>query len=127
MECEGHRALREEKRRQDEIMAGTATINQMATRQRKLAVKPGAFPGEAAFQYLKESLVIWDCRVYMSNPKWREDAIRKSEKNKRTREVYLSSLPSSNGAGIKPTTKREGRRKRFNRIMNELYEASIKA
>ena len=106
-------------------MAGTATINQMAARQRKLAIKPGAFPGEAAFQYLNESLLVWDARAYMSNPKWREDAIRRSEKNKRAREVYLSSLPSSRG--VKGSDKREGRRKRFSRIMNELYEASVKA
>ena len=119
-ECEGHRATREEKKKQDEIMAGTSNINKIAAKQRKCAVKPGAFPGEPAFHYLNESILIWDTKAYLANPKWREDTIRRSEKNKRAREVYQSSLPA--------VKKAKGNRKtRFNRIMNQLYEESMKS
>lgn len=134
--CEGHRALREEKRRQDEILAGTSAVNVRAAKQRKMTVTPGAFPGEPAFRYLQESLIVWDCRQYLDNPKWREDAIRRSERNKRAREVFVAAGRSSIGkaeeedettTGPKKKKKKEGRKRRFQRIMNELYEASAKS
>ena len=133
--CEGHRALREEKRRQDEILAGTSAVNVRAAKQRKMAVTPGAFPGEPAFRYLQESLVVWDCRRYLDNPKWREDAIRRSERNKRAREVFVASAAAGSTGSTKKEdktgpmkkSKREGRKRRFQRIMSEMYEASIKA
>ena len=96
-----------------------------------MAVTPGAFPGEPAFRYLQESLVVWDCRQYLDNPKWREDAIRRSERNKRAREVFVAaggsgSTKKEEEDGPKKR-KKEGRKRRFQRIMNELYEASAKA
>lgn len=130
--CEGHRALREEKRRQDEILAGTSAVNVRAAKQRKMTVTPGAFPGEPAFRYLQESLIVWDCRQYLDNPKWREDAIRRSERNKRAREVFVAAAVSGSNTkkeeedGPKKR-KKEGRKRRFQRIMNELYDASAKA
>ena len=92
-----------------------------------MAVTPGAFPGEPAFRYLQESLVVWDCRRYLDNPKWREDAIRRSERNKRAREVFVAAGGSKKEeeGGPKKRKKEEGRKRRFQRIMNELYEASI--
>ena len=97
-----------------------------------MTVTPGAFPGEPAFRYLQESLVVWDCRRYLDNPKWREDAIRRSERNKRAREVFVAAGGSGSTKkeeeedGPKKR-KKEGRKRRFQRIMNELYEASAKA
>ena len=94
-----------------------------------MAVTPGAFPGEPAFRYLQESLVVWDCRQYLDNPKWREDAIRRSERNKRAREVFVAAGGGSGSkkeeGGPKKRKKEEGRKRRFQRIMNELYEASV--
>ena len=93
-----------------------------------MAVTPGAFPGEPAFRYLQESLVVWDCRRYLDNPKWREDAIRRSERNKRAREVFVAAAGSKKEEeGPKKRRKEEGRKRRFQRIMNDLYEASVKA
>ena len=99
-----------------------------------MAVTPGAFPGEPAFRYLQESLVVWDCRQYLDNPKWREDAIRRSERNKRAREVFVAAGAAGSGSTKKEEEedgpkkrKKEGRKRRFQRIMNELYEASAKA
>ena len=96
-----------------------------------MTVTPGAFPGEPAIRYLQESLVVWDCRQYLDNPKWREDAIRRSERNKRAREVFVAaggsgSTKKEEEDGPKKR-KKEGRKRRFQRIMNELYEASAKA
>ena len=97
-----------------------------------MTVTPGAFPGEPAFRYLQESLIVWDCRQYLDNPKWREDAIRRSERNKRAREVFVAAGGSGSTKkeeeedGPKKR-KKEGRKRRFQRIMNELYEASAKA
>ena len=94
-----------------------------------MTVTPGAFPGEPAFRYLQESLIVWDCRQYLDNPKWREDAIRRSERNKRAREVFVAAAGSKKEeeGGPKKRKKEEGRKRRFQRIMNELYETSAKA
>ena len=96
-----------------------------------MTVTPGAFPGEPAFRYLQESLIVWNCRQYLDNPKWREDAIRRSERNKRAREVFVAAAGSGSTKkeedGPKKRKKEEGRKRRFQRIMNELYEASAKA
>ena len=91
-----------------------------------MAVKPGAFPGEPAFRYLQESLVVWDCRQYLDNPKWREDAIRRSERNKRAREVFAGGAGGRAEEKTDDSKKKEGRKRRFQRVMKELYEASVK-
>lgn len=123
--CEGHRALRDERRRQEAILAGTHAVNVRAAQQRKMAVTPGAFPGEPALRYLRESLIVWDCRQYLDHPRWREDAIRRSERNKRAREVFAAPEAEEDETGASKK-KKEGRKRRFQRIMNELYEASVK-
>jgi len=122
--CEGHRAMREEKRRQEEILDGTSAVNVRAAKQRRMTVTPGAFPGEPAFRYLQESLIVWDCRQYLDNPKWREDAIRRSERNKRAREVFAGGAGKAEEKTF--PKKKEGRKRRFQRIMTELYDASVK-
>lgn len=124
--CEGHRALREERRRQEEILAGTSAVNVRAAKQRKMAVKPGAFPGEPSLRYLRESLVVWDCRQYLDNPKWRGDAIRRSERNKRAREVFAGAGAGGKAEEKTVPRKKEGRKRRFEHVMKELYESSVK-
>lgn len=120
--CDGHRALRGEKRRQDEIFAGTHNINRLARRQRSLAVKNRAFT-EPSFHFLNETLLIWSSKDFLANPKWREDAIRRSVKNKRSREAMLGDAARATIQQAKK--KNEGRRKKFQRVMEQLYEASV--
>ena len=90
-----------------------------------MAVKPGTFPGEPSLRYLRESLVVWDCRQYLDNPKWRGDAIRRSERNKRAREVFAGGADGRAEEKTVPR-KKEGRKRRFEHVMKELYEASVK-
>ena len=156
LKCEGHREHREK----ESIINGTHPINKLAQQKRLLAIKPGAFR-DPAFQYLGETIIIWSLREYMSNVKWREDAIRKSLRNLESRKqgIFVESHSqlrkrqkrrgfddvhnSIDSSGVdcerseddesnqRPSIvsgskrmNKECRRKRFCRIMNELYEKS---
>jgi hypothetical protein len=158
--CEGHKDVREK----EDILNGTHEIIKVANKKRALAAKPHSFH-DPAFQYLGETILIWSFREYMSNSKWRDEAIRKSLKNHESRkqllmvekeaqrkkdekernrntgseivsklsEEYSSdhcSIDMKKDHGIEaqapthPSSKlgKESRKKRFRRIMNELFE-----
>mmetsp|Transcript_17882 Transcript_17882/g.21878 ORF Transcript_17882/g.21878 Transcript_17882/m.21878 type:complete len:180 (-) Transcript_17882:110-649(-) len=120
--CEGHRDVREK----EAILEGRHPINKMADAKRALTIKPGAFH-ETAFQYLGETVLIWSLADYMSNPKWRDEAIRKSRRNLesiRNEGIEGSLYCHDKGVNLKDQRK-ESRRKRFRRVMNELYEQSL--
>eukprot|EP00957_Ditylum_brightwellii_P039891 3020343-Ditylum_brightwellii.AAC.1 len=63
----------------DSILDGTTLINRAASTKRALAILPGTFR-EPAFHYLGETLKIWSLREFFANPKWRDDALRKSKR-----------------------------------------------
>ncbi len=149
MKCEGHR----EQREKESIINGVHPINQLAKQKRSLEIKPGLFR-DPAFQYLGETIIIWSLEEYMSNVKWREDAIRKSLRNLESRKqgIFVESVSQlrkqrqkkgvddSGGDckcddndddenNVRPPVingskrlNKESRKKRFCRVMNELYE-----
>lgn len=98
----------------------------LAAKQRASAVKPGLFH-ETAFRYHGETLLIWDLRTFMKNPKWRDDAVRKSRRYVET-QLYRRGYPD------KRTRKQfemdvvhnESRQKKFHRVMEHLYQQSLK-
>lgn len=83
---------------------------------------------EPNFQYLGDTVVIWNLKEYLDQPKWREDALRRSLK-RRQREESLAMTSASKkicfvslpGADIKS----KSRRKRFRAIVEALYQKSL--
>ena len=63
------------------ILEGRNTINILASEKRKLAIIPGSFR-ETSFHYLGETAYLWSLSDFFANPKWRDDAIRRSKRNK---------------------------------------------
>ncbi len=63
------------------ILEGRNYINILASEQRKLAIIPGSFR-ETSFHYLGETAYLWSLTDFFANPKWRDDAIRRSRRNK---------------------------------------------
>mmetsp|Transcript_19480 Transcript_19480/g.45313 ORF Transcript_19480/g.45313 Transcript_19480/m.45313 type:complete len:106 (-) Transcript_19480:66-383(-) len=89
----------------------------MAAAKRKTEVLPGAFH-EPNFIYLRQTIQIWNIREYMKNPKWREDAIRRSEKRKAL---------SDNDENLRKKRKIKSGRRRFRNFMNEWYRKSLES
>lgn len=128
-ECEGHRDIREK----EDILNGTHPINKMADAKRALTVKPGVFH-DPAFRYLGETILIWSLSDYMTNSKWRDEAIRKSLRNiesrKQAKLVQEEALKRKKkrdgtlGADSEKCigNKKETRKQRFHRVMNDLFQ-----
>ena len=60
-----------------------------------------------------ETLLLWDVKQYMSNSKWRDDALRRSRKN---REL----LSMGNKKGISRPQKKGSRKQRFEKVWAEI-------
>ncbi len=85
---------------------------------------------EDAFRYLGETLLIWDVRTYMNlkNGKYREDAVRKSRRYVESA-MYQSLIVGGGGRRKQFDLERpplEGRKRRFQRVMDYLYQQSLK-
>ena len=142
--CEGHRDQREMAKNKDSIMEGTNWINKLAAQKRALAVVPGAFR-EPAFHYLGETVLIWSLKDFMSNPKWRDDSIRRSRKNRECRDLKGCLGSTTRGKSCKGMNDederldkkqvnpkpnelcgvKEIRSRRFKRVINDLYRDSL--
>mmetsp|Transcript_3568 Transcript_3568/g.6749 ORF Transcript_3568/g.6749 Transcript_3568/m.6749 type:complete len:164 (+) Transcript_3568:162-653(+) len=118
-QCEGHREQREKDKEKLLIIEGRHPLQLYVKRLRASAVKPGLFR-ETAFRYHGETLLIWDLQTFMKNPKWRDDAVRKSRRYVET-QLYNQSHKTSNSR-----RRRESRSRRFKNIMDYLYQQSLK-
>ena len=108
------------------IIEGKHELQIRCKKQRALAVKHGAFH-ESAFRYLGESLLIWDLKKYLENPKLKDDAIRKSRRYVESQlytKVHPKTFKKRKQFGME-TPKNESRRKRFRRIIEHLYKKSL--
>jgi len=125
-QCEGHREQREKDREKELIMEGKHPLQILANQQRASAVKPGAYH-EPAFRYLGETILIWDLGQYMANPKLRDDAIRKSRRYIES-QMYIrtQSRNLKRKQFAMDTPENENRTKRFKRVMEHLYQTSLK-
>jgi len=121
--------MREKEKEKELILEGKHALQIQAKKQRALRVTARAFH-EPAFRYLGETLLIWDLRAYMSNAKWRDDAIRKSRRYVES-QLYLQSYPKSFkrkqfDMDVPPHETTGGRKKKFKRVMDQLYRKSLK-
>jgi hypothetical protein len=109
--CEPHSKSRAQAQWRKDVLEGATEIQRLAAQRRKLRIPevPGKrFFRESGFVYQGDTVVIWDLHKYARNAKWRDDAIRKSLRRRKT---------------ITPADRPRLRinRQRFRRIMNELY------
>ena len=82
-----------------------------------MKVAPGRF-AEESIHYLGDTVCIWDLNEFLSNRKWREDAVRRS---RRADEDELTRSAKKRRGG-----KASSRRERFNGMMERLYEESLR-
>jgi hypothetical protein len=111
------------------IIQGQHPLQIKAKNQIASTIKPGLYH-EPAFRYLGETLLIWDIRQYVQNPKWRDEAIRKSRRYVESQlyaQVYPPDLKlKRKQLNFGTEASLESRRKRFKRVMNHLYKQSLK-
>lgn len=118
--CVSHQKPRAQTLWKEQVLAGTTETQLWAAQQRRMRLMDKASSGkrrgffrEPGFVYQGDTVVIWDIRSYASNPKWKEDAIRKSVRRNRAIESTV------------PAPRLRNNRKRFQKIMNDLYLASL--
>jgi hypothetical protein len=96
----------------EKILSATTDVQlALQARRSKLIVK-GRFR-EPGFTYMGDTVIIFSLKAYLSNPKWKEGALRKSSK-RRARDG-------------KPVHVARNSRKRFRSVMQNLYEKNIQA
>ena len=94
-------------------MSGTTWIQELVKDKRSKLLPKRRFR-EPGFTYLGDTVVVWNVRDYLANPKWKDDALRKANKRK-------ACAAESSSIG-KPT---ETSRKRFRRLVEDRYQRSL--
>jgi len=124
--CETHRKQRAQALWKEQVRAGTTDVQRLAAAKRRMRM--GRFFREPGFVYQGDTVVIWDLRAYASNPKWREEAVRKAMRRKKAEQnngggaAAVSSSTTSSSSGVRPRLRNS--RKRFHRIVEERYRAA---
>lgn len=108
--CEAHAESREKAKYNDDLLKRNTDIARKAKRQRSLALRPGSFK-EVGFSFTEQSIKIWDIHEFMSNQKWKDDAVRRSKKRKARQEAERSRLKIS--------------RTRFHALIDDCYHKSL--
>lgn len=120
--CERHKRLREQASWKERVIAGTTIIQVHAKEKRSKLLKPGRFR-EPGFVYQGDSVVLWSLRMYMSNPKWRDDALRKSNR----RRARTTDAMAVEDVARKISSRRRGnRQRRFRQFFNKKFEMASK-
>jgi quinol monooxygenase YgiN len=137
--CEKHLQVKEKQRWKEQILAGTTEIQKQAREKRQLLLHKKRFR-EPGFKYVGDTVVIWNINEYAQNAKWRDDAIRRSNRrkareqdsapsptvngnNKKTSQEHAQQQQSTRSTTIKPV---RSSRKRFRRLFEQLYQESLK-
>lgn len=110
-ECSSHKEARQQAEWRELVLKGATPIQRMAAKKRSTAVLPGAFR-EPGFIYMNQTIQIWNIHEYKRNPKWRDDAVRRSEKRKILNEGQQHRVL-------------RGSRKRFRKMVDEWYRKSL--
>mmetsp|Transcript_6909 Transcript_6909/g.10496 ORF Transcript_6909/g.10496 Transcript_6909/m.10496 type:complete len:186 (-) Transcript_6909:105-662(-) len=108
--CEAHAESREKAKYNDDLLKRNTDIARRAKRQRSLALRPGSFK-EVGFSFTEQSIKIWDIHEFMSNQKWKDDAVRRSKKRKARQKAEGSRLKIS--------------RTRFHALIDDCYHRSL--
>jgi hypothetical protein len=117
-ECEAHAESRARQKYHADLLLGNTEIARRAKQVRALALLPGAFR-ESGFVSMTQTIKIWDLREFMANPKWKEDAVRKSQKRK-AREFETTTTSDA-----PPRLKNS--RKRFRLLLDNWYAQSLES
>jgi hypothetical protein len=113
--CVPHKRPREYAAWKAQVLQGSTLIQQRAAelRSRRIPDKR-RFVKEPGFVYTGDTIVIWNVREYLANPKWRDDAIRK-----------CSRRLERNDCGKLAVTKRLGNsRERFRQFIEKRMQES---
>ncbi|CAB9519582.1 expressed unknown protein [Seminavis robusta] len=119
--CATHLEVREQAQWREQVLAGTTPLQVRAEELRNKAIPPGRFK-ESGFSYLGDSVVLWDLQQYLTNPTWKEEAVRKSNKRKtrqRNNDLATAAAVIPNGH------RKKNRRQRFQDVMDGLYQKSL--
>jgi hypothetical protein len=119
--CEKHKRLREQAEWKEQVISGTTWVQSEAKMKRSKLLKHGRFR-EPGFVYQGDTVIIWSLRDYVSNPKWREDALRKSNRRRARTTDAIEANDLTQKLLNKP---KRNRRKRFHRMMEILYKKSL--
>jgi hypothetical protein len=115
--CEKHLQIKEKQRWKEQVLAGTTELQKQAREKRQLLLYKKRFR-EPGFKYVGDTVVIWNIYEYAQNSKWRDDAIRRSNRRKALEQDYSAPLPL--GQDIKQQSN-----KRFRRTFEKLYQKSL--
>mmetsp|Transcript_31634 Transcript_31634/g.63077 ORF Transcript_31634/g.63077 Transcript_31634/m.63077 type:complete len:149 (+) Transcript_31634:481-927(+) len=124
--CEPHRETRGTLKRKEAILNGTDEITLAAAEKRNAKVLSGAFH-ESNLEYFGDTVTVWDVSEFLDNPKWRDDALRKSRWQEEIQK-FENSQGNNDGKQSKEgkERKRKCRREKFASICEDLYQESLK-
>ena len=105
--CVVHKEQREQAIFRDQVLNGTTDVQRALQEKRSKLIVKGRFR-ESGFNYMGDTVIIWNLREYLANPKWKEEAIRKSSKRRRHRR---SNHSSTIGKTNKSTVSTQGKKK----------------
>lgn len=105
--CIVHRLRREQIKEEDALLKGETEISKAANMQRLLSVPPGTFR-EPSFEYIGETVVIWNFNRFFANRKMSEKCLKHVRTPLKKHKFSLQS-----------------RRKRFNKILDNFYKKSL--
>ena len=88
--CTVHKEQREQAAFRDQVFHGTTDVQLALQDKRSKLIVKGRFR-ETGFTYMGDTVVIWNLREYLDNPKWKEEALRKSTK-RRSRDERKQTL-----------------------------------
>lgn len=108
--CAVHKEQRERTAWRELVMAGNTDLQRAARNRRGQLIPKGRFR-ETNFVYMRDTVVIWDLHQFMATPKLKEEVLRKCHKRK-AREVDSTKVLRNN-------------RKRFHRVLEELYQQTL--
>jgi len=143
--CPQHAPLRAKQRWKQLVLEKRTDVQLYAAAKRKMMLPKNKFHRERGFAYVGDTVVIWNIREYHKNPKWREDARRKSVRRQQTeddarmiRAAKCAGGGNTAGAGG-GNTEVEGRqndkeyshriknsRKRFRRLVELKYQEYLR-
>jgi hypothetical protein len=103
-------------------MSGTTPIQLAAKEKRSKVINTGKHSmfREKGFNYLGDTVVVWNLSEYLDNRKWKEDALRKANKRRQQFQHTDESSPCK-----KKRYKGSGR-KIFRTVMEDLYKKSLR-
>lgn len=119
-QCQKHRKSKDQALWRQRVLDGSTVVQKTAKRIRSSVIPKGRFK-ETGFVYQGDTVVIWNLLEYLANPKWRDDALRKSNR-RRARDIDAALSEGVSVSHLKPA-RNNGRR--FRTIMDDSYKRSL--